>query len=212
MQGAGGMHFYEPARAARAARRWCDAHDVLLIPDEIATGFGRTGALFAGEHAAIAPTPVRRQGADRRLHDARRDALHAPRSRDGISAGEAGGLMHGPTFMANPLACAIASANLELLDSRDSEADVRRIAGGLAAGLDARLPRRGRGAGDRGHRRRAAARAGRVAAATAAALERGVWLRPFSDLVYAMPPYVTGDDDLSTITSAVVGAVESAHG
>ena len=131
-----------------------------------------------------------------------------------MSAGEAGGLMHGPTFMGNPLACAIASANLDLLTSRDTEGEVHRISAGLAAGLeraaslDVVAEVRVIGAVGVVQLREPV----RVAEVTAAALERGVWVRPFRDLVYTMPPYVTSDDELSTITSALVGAVESAHG
>ena len=119
---------------------------------------------------------------------------------EGVSAGEAGGLMHGPTFMGNPLACAIASANLDLLASRDTEAEVGRIERGLTAGPGARgIPRRP------SREVRVLGAVGvvqlrepvRVAEVTAAAIERGVWVRPFRDLVYTMPPYVTSDDDLS---------------
>ena len=133
---------------------------------------------------------------------------------EGVSAGEAGGLMHGPTFMGNPLACAIASANLDLLASRDTEAEVARIERGLAAGLE-------RAASLKSVREvRVLGAVGvvqlrepvRVAEVTAAAIERGVWVRPFRDLVYTMPPYVTSDADLSLLTSGLVGAVESVHG
>jgi len=133
---------------------------------------------------------------------------------EGVSAGEAGGLMHGPTFMANPLACAIASANLDLLASRDTGAEVARIEGGLTAGLERAasltsvMEVRVLGAVGVVQLREPV----RVAEVTAAAIERGVWVRPFRDLVYTMPPYVTSDDDLSLLTSGLVGAVESVHG
>ena len=133
---------------------------------------------------------------------------------EGVSAGDAGGLMHGPTFMGNPLACAIASANLDLLRSRDTEAEVGRVERGLTAGLE-----RAASLGSVAQVRVLGAvgvvqlrEPVRVAEVTAAALERGVWVRPFRDLVYTMPPYVTSDDDLSLLTSALVGAVESVHG
>ena len=118
---------------------------------------------------------------------------------EGVSAGEAGGLMHGPTFMGNPLACAIASANLDLLAARDTEAEVGRIERGLTAGLEraASLTSvaqvRVLGAVGVVQLREPV----RVAEVTAAAIERGVWVRPFRDLVYTMPPYVTSDDDLA---------------
>ena len=117
--------------------------------------------------------------------------------------------MHGPTFMGNPLACAIASANLDLLASRDTEAEVARIEGGLAAGLEraASLTSvaevRVLGAVGVVQLREPV----RVAEVTAAALERGVWVRPFRDLVYTMPPYTCTDEDLATITSAITEAI-----
>jgi adenosylmethionine-8-amino-7-oxononanoate aminotransferase len=133
---------------------------------------------------------------------------------EGVSAGDAGGLMHGQTIMGNPLACAIASANLDLLGSRDTEAEVGRIERGLTAGLERAaslgsvVDVRVLGAVGVVQLREPV----HVAEVTAAALERGVWVRPFRDLVYTMPPYVTSDDDLSLLTSALVGAVESVHG
>ena len=133
---------------------------------------------------------------------------------EGVSAGEAGGLMHGPTFMGNPLACAIASANLDLLSSRDTQDEVRRIEVGLRAGLEAATALgsvaevRVLGAVGVVQLREPV----RVAEVTAAAIERGVWVRPFRDLVYTMPPYVTPDSDLATLTSALVGAVKAVHG
>ena len=132
----------------------------------------------------------------------------------GVSAGEAGGLMHGPTFMGNPLACAIASANLDLLAARDTEGEVERIESGLRAGLapavDLESVSEVRVLGAVGvvQLREPV----RVAEVTAAALDRGVWVRPFRDLVYTMPPYVTSDEDLSTLTAALVGSVADVHG
>jgi adenosylmethionine-8-amino-7-oxononanoate aminotransferase len=116
--------------------------------------------------------------------------------------------MHGPTFMANPLACSVALASIELLSERDWREDVARIEAGLRAGLEpaAALP------GVRDVRVQGAigvvqlAREVDVAAATAAAVARGVWLRPFRDLVYAMPPYVIGDEDLARVADAIVAA------
>jgi len=132
----------------------------------------------------------------------------------GVSAGEAGGLMHGPTFMGNPLACAIASANLDLLAARDAAGEVTRIERGLSAGLERAVSLtsvadvRVLGAVGVIQLREPV----RVVAVTAAALDRGVWVRPFRDLVYTMPPYVTADGDLATLTAGLVGAVEDVHG
>ena len=131
-----------------------------------------------------------------------------------MSGGDAGALMHGPTFMGNPLACAVASASLDLLAARDTAAEVARIESGLRAGLeraaslDSVTEVRTLGAVGVVELREPA----RVMEVTAAALERGVWLRPFRNLVYTMPPYVTSDDDLETVTRALVGAVEDVHG
>ena len=122
--------------------------------------------------------------------------------------------MHGPTFMGNPLACAIASANLDLLVARDTQAEVTRIERGLAAGLepaaslDSVADVRVLGAVGVVQLREPV----RVPEVTAAAIERGVWLRPFRDLVYTMPPYVTSDADLALVTEGLVGAVAAVHG
>jgi adenosylmethionine-8-amino-7-oxononanoate aminotransferase len=122
-------------------------------------------------------------------------------------------MMHGPTFMANPLACAVASASLDLLASSDVAATVGRIGAGLATGLaparDLPVVRDVRTLGAVGVIE--LDRPVDVPAVTAAALDRGVWVRPFRNLVYTMPPYVTSDDDLAMITSALVGAVEEVY-
>ena len=208
VQGAGGMHVYAPAYVRRL-RELCDAHDVLLILDEIATGFGRTGGeLFAAAHAGVAPDVICVGKALTGGYLTLAATLCNARVARGISDGEAGVLMHGPTFMANPLACSVALASLELLEERGWRADVARVEDGLRAGLApaAALP------GVREVRVQGAigvvqlAREVDVAAATAAALDRGVWLRPFRDLVYAMPPYVIGDADLAAVGEAVCAA------
>lgn len=208
VQGAGGMHVYAPAYVRRL-RELCDAHDVLLILDEIATGFGRTGgALFAAEHAGVAPDVMCVGKALTGGYVTLAAALCSTRVARGICDGEAGVLMHGPTFMANPLACSVALASLELLEERGWLGEVARIEAGLRAGLApaAALP------GVREVRVQGAIgvvqleRPVDVAAATAAAVERGVWLRPFRDLVYAMPPYAIGDEDLATVADAICAA------
>jgi adenosylmethionine-8-amino-7-oxononanoate aminotransferase len=207
LQGAGGMWAYDPA-VLRLLRDLCDAHDLLLVFDEIATGFGRTGALFAAEHAGVAPDVLCLGKALTGGYLTLAAALCTPAVAGAL---EGGALMHGPTFMANPLACAagLASTGL-LLDGRWRD-EVVRIQRGLRAGLaPAReLP----GVTDV----RVLGAVGVVqldrpvdlAAATAAAVGRGVWLRPFRDLVYAMPPYVTSDADVAAIAGAVVAAAEA---
>ena len=213
VQGAGGMHFYSPA-VVRLLRELCDRHGLLLVLDEIATGFGRTGALFAAEHAAVAPDVMTVGKALTGGYLSLAATLCSTRVAEAISHGEGGALMHGPTYMANPLACAVALASLELLENPGWQNDVTRIERGLTAGLaPARdLP----GVGDV----RVLGAIGvvqlehdvDVEAATRAAVEQGVWLRPFRDLVYTMPPYVTGDEDLGRIATAAVAAAAAGRG
>ncbi|MFZ0120596.1 MAG: adenosylmethionine--8-amino-7-oxononanoate transaminase [Pseudonocardiaceae bacterium] len=208
VQGAGGMRFHDP-RYLRVLREITSAHDVLLIFDEIATGFGRTGELFAADHAGVSPDVMCVGKALTGGYLTMAAALCTPRVAEGISGGQVPVLAHGPTFMANPLAAAVASASIDLLLGQDWRAEVRRLEAGLRAGLApaAELP----GVADV----RVLGAIGVVqlshdvdlAAATAAAVGQGVWLRPFRDLVYTMPPYVTGDDDLAQLTRGVLAAV-----
>jgi adenosylmethionine-8-amino-7-oxononanoate aminotransferase len=216
VQGAGGMRFYAPACVA-LLRRLCDEHDLLLVLDEIATGFGRSGALFACEHANVTPDVMCVGKALTGGYMTLAATLCTGAVADAVSAGEGGGLMHGPTFMANPLACAVALASLDLLEDRDGVGWKRRVAAienGRRTGLE---PARDV-AGVRDVRVLGAIgvvqldRDVDVAAASAAAIERGVWLRPFADLVYTMPPYVIGQDDLASVTAAVVDAARAGSG
>jgi adenosylmethionine---8-amino-7-oxononanoate aminotransferase len=207
VQGAGGMNFHDPGYL-RVLRELADRHDVLLVFDEIATGFGRTGALFAAEHAGVSPDVMCVGKALTGGYLTMAATLCTTRVAEGISAGELSVLAHGPTFMANPLAAAIANASVDLLLSRDWRAEVTRIGSGLRSGLAAAvdLP------GVRDVRVLGAIGVVQLdhevdmAAATAAAVDRGAWLRPFRDLVYTMPPYVSSDDDVATICAAVVAA------
>ncbi|MFI9151348.1 adenosylmethionine--8-amino-7-oxononanoate transaminase [Streptomyces sp. NPDC053367] len=207
VQGAGGMRFHSPAYL-RVLREACDAHDVLLVFDEIATGFGRTGALFAADHAGVTPDVMCLGKALTGGYLSMAATLCTPRVADGISRGEVPVLAHGPTFMANPLASAVACASLDLLLGQDWATEVKRIEAGLREGLApaAELP------GVRDVRVLGAIGVVQLdhpvdmAAATAAAVREGVWLRPFRDLIYTMPPYVTGDEDVARIARAVCAA------
>ncbi len=206
-QGAGGMRFYAPACVA-LLRELCDEHGLLLVLDEIATGFGRTGAMFAAEHAGIAPDVMCVGKALTGGYMTLAATLCTRAVADAVSSGEGGGLMHGPTFMANPLACTVALASLDLLADGGWRERVSAIEHGLRAGLEPARELSGvidvRVLGAIGvvqldHEVD-------IAAATAAAVERGVWLRPFRDLIYTMPPYVISEEDLTQVTAAMVTA------
>ncbi|MFE9438936.1 adenosylmethionine--8-amino-7-oxononanoate transaminase [Streptomyces sp. NPDC006602] len=207
VQGAGGMRFHSPAYL-RVLREACDAHGVLLVFDEIATGFGRTGALFAAEHAAVTPDVMCVGKALTGGYMTMAATLCTARVADGISRGEVPVLAHGPTFMGNPLAASVACASIELLLGQDWLAEVKRIEAGLREALAPALGIPGvkdvRVLGAIGvvqldH-------AVDMKAATEASVREGVWLRPFRDLVYTMPPYVTGDADVARIARAVCAA------
>ncbi|MBM9622902.1 adenosylmethionine--8-amino-7-oxononanoate transaminase [Streptomyces zhihengii] len=207
VQGAGGMRFHSP-EYLRVLREACDEHDVLLVLDEIATGFGRTGELFAAEHAGVAPDVMCLGKALTGGYLTMAATLCTPRVADGISRGEVPVLAHGPTFMGNPLAAAVACASVDLLLERDWRQEVKRLETGLREGLapagDLPGVREVRVLGGIGvvqldHR-------ADMAAATRAAVREGVWLRPFRDLVYVMPPYVTGEEDLATVCHGVIAA------
>jgi adenosylmethionine-8-amino-7-oxononanoate aminotransferase len=207
VQGAGGMRFYSPAYL-RLLRELCDRHDLLLVLDEIATGFGRSGRLFACEHAGVAPDVMCVGQALTGGYLTLAATLCTRRVALAITAGEGGALMHGPTYMANPLACAVALASTDLLAGGGWRADVARLERGLARGLEPARRLAGvtdvRVLGAIGVIQLAAPVD--VAAATRVAVARGVWLRPFRDLIYAMPPYVTDDGDLAMIAEAMVAA------
>jgi adenosylmethionine-8-amino-7-oxononanoate aminotransferase len=214
VQGAGGMRFHSPA-CVRLLRELCDEHGLLLVLDEIATGFGRTGALFACEHAGVSPDVMCLGKALTGGYMTLAATLCTRRVADAISDGEGGGLMHGPTFMANPLACAVALASLELLEGAGETASwheqVPAIERGLRDGLaPAReLP----GVADV----RVLGAIGVVqlehpvemVAATDAAVSHGVWLRPFRDLIYTMPPYVIDEQDLARVCEAMLAAARA---
>jgi adenosylmethionine---8-amino-7-oxononanoate aminotransferase len=208
VQGAGGMRFHSPQCVA-ALRRLCHENGQLLILDEIATGFGRTGTLFACEHAGVSPDIMCVGKALTGGYLTLAATLCTSEVAQAISRGEGAALMHGPTYMANPLACSVALASLDLLADGAWREDVARIERGLRDGLaPAReLP----GVADV----RVLGAIGvvqleqevDVVAATLAAVESGVWLRPFRDLIYTMPPYVVRDEDVASVTDAILAAI-----
>jgi adenosylmethionine-8-amino-7-oxononanoate aminotransferase len=208
LQGAGGMHIYPP-RCLQVLRQLADTHGLLLVFDEIATGFGRTGELFALERAGVVPDVMCVGKALTGGYLTLAAVLCTAEVARGVSEGEGGALMHGPTFMANPLACAVASANLGLLNDEDWRTAVKSIEAGLRTGLEPcrELPavRDVRVLGAVGVVQLRAPVD--VPAVTTAALARGVWLRPFRDLVYTMPPYICTSTEVETITAAIRGAV-----
>jgi adenosylmethionine-8-amino-7-oxononanoate aminotransferase len=208
VQGAGGMRFYS-ADYLRKARALCDRFNVLLIHDEIASGFGRTGKLFACEHADVAPDIMCVGKALTGGYLSLAATLTTTDVSDTISSGDPGLFMHGPTFMANPLACAAGLASVDLLMNSPWQSRIANIEKALVTGLepcsdftwvsDVRV----------------------LGAIGVVELERpvdmrvvqpqfvdaGVWVRPFGKLVYLMPPYITDEADLQQLTTAVVEVV-----
>ena len=204
VQGAGGMHIYHPSYL-RHARELCSQYDVLLIFDEIATGFGRTGTMFALQHADVVPDIIcigKALGAGYLTIAA---TITTETISHTIDSGEAGAFMHGPTYTANPLACAVASANIELLKQNrwqqqtsaielqlinelgvcnqyDSVREVRVI--GAIGIVELHKPVD-------------------VARLCSMFVAQNVWIRPFRNLVYIMPPYIIGADELSQLTRAI---------
>lgn len=212
LQGAGGMHAY-PAECLAVLRQEADRHGLLLIFDEIATGFGRTGELFAADHAGVVPDIMCVGKALTGGYLTLAAMLCTEDIAAAVSGGQAGALLHGPTFMGNPLACAVANASLGIINGGGWRADVGRIAAGLESGLaparELEAVRDVRTIGAVGvielHD------AVDVTAVTAAAIRQGVWVRPFRNLVYTMPPYISTAADVEQITAGMTAAVAEVH-
>ncbi|MDO5627892.1 MAG: adenosylmethionine--8-amino-7-oxononanoate transaminase [Mobilicoccus sp.] len=213
LQGAGGMHAYSPY-AVEVLADLARQHGALLIFDEIATGFGRTGTFWAAERCGIVPDILCAGKALTAGYATQAAMLCTGAVARGVSAEPAGALMHGPTFMGNPLVSAIAAANLALLAERDPLPQVRAVEAGLregltpAASLDVVADVRTLGAVGVIQLREPV----RAAEVAQVALKHGVWVRPFRDCVYTMPPFVTDDADVGRIAGALVAAVREVHG
>ena len=210
IQGAGGMRFYSP-QYFQLLRQLCDEHNVVLIADEIATGFGRSGKLFACEHAAISPDIMTIGKALTGGYMTFAATLSTREIADTISQSDYPSLMHGPTFMGNPLACAVACASIDLILSYDIEARTANMQAIMneqlapAVSLEGVEEVRCLGAvavielND----------AVNMPVFQSLLIEHGIWVRPFGKLVYIMPPYVITDDELTTLCQALLNVVSS---
>jgi adenosylmethionine-8-amino-7-oxononanoate aminotransferase len=209
VQGAGGMRFYHPDYLTRA-RELCDEHNVLLIADEVATGFGRTGKMFACDHANISPDILCVGKALTGGFMSLAATLCTDKVAKGICDGEAGVFMHGPTFMGNPLACAVANASLDILMTGEWRQQISDIEAGMETGFAAAkdLPQVAdvRVLGGVGVIE--LVEPVNMTQVQPMFVEQGVWVRPFGKNVYILPPYVISKQDLAFLCNAMVNVVK----